>query len=158
MKLPQFLSPVFHERATPFSFEPPIRPNVSETYILATKVKNLKERAHEVANSPRPILEGLLKLRNLIVKRFGFKVDWQQGPFGPFDIYFYGNAPGAQHLTARYEDPHFSFYGELHLKEEKLILYSAVHFKTPEGMLYFWSIYLAHVQIFKNLLREIAQP
>lgn len=154
LSIKKLFHPVDHERAAPFSFEPPFRANVSETYITNTSISELENVIRSIASKDRPVLESLLKLRNLIVKRFGFKTDWQQGDFGPFDIKFFKEE--REYLTCRYEDPHFSFYGELSLKEQTLTLNSAVHFKTPEGMLYFWSIYLAHVQVFKSLMREIA--
>ncbi len=148
------LHPVEYERAAPFTFEPPFRANVSETYISETQIKDLEKTVKSCATKERKILIPLLKLRNLLVKRFGFKTDWQEGEFGPFDIKFFKGEK--EYCTIRYEDPHFSFYAELTLKSQKLTLNSAVHFKTPEGLLYFWSIYLVHVQVFKSLMRELA--
>lgn len=152
--LSKFFHSVEHERAAPFTFEPPFRANVSETYITETDITNLEDVIKKVADKDRPLLTPLLQLRNLLVKRFGFNTEWKKGEFGPFDIKFFDGEK--EYLTIRYEDPHFSFYGELALKPGTLTLNSAVHFKTPEGMLYFWSIYLVHVQVFKSLMREVA--
>ncbi len=143
-----------YSRSTPYTFEPPFRANVTETYITKANPATLRQVLEETVNKKRPVLKSLIGLRNILVKKFGFKVDWPEAPYGPFDISFQND----QSFSARYEDPHFSFYSEFQNdhKTNQLKCFAAVHYKTPQGMVYFWSIYLFHVAIFKNLMKELS--
>lgn len=145
---------VQHSQTAPFTFEPPFKANVSETYSLQSLPGKLKDHMESAVSKDRPILKLLLKGRNKVVGRWGFKTDFEQeGPYGPFDV----NYQTDNKLSIRYDDPHFNFYSELINDPEKetLTCYCAVHFITPKGMFYFWSIYLAHVQVFKSFLRNL---
>lgn len=147
------MAKVFYSRSTPFSFEPPFRANVTETYTTNANPNSMKEVLEVAIQKDRPILKLLLSVRNKLVKKFGFKVEWPNGPYGPFDISFQDE----QRFSARYEDPHFSFYSEFINEEKLLICYAAIHYKTPQGMIYFWSIYFFHVAVFKSLMKELSQ-
>jgi len=140
-----------HFRSTPFSFEPPKTANVSETYIGPILKASLREALERSIKKKRPFLNQLIKLRNLLVKRFGLKTDLGKDPYGPFDVKYVDE----DFVIIRYDDPHFSFYGEGKRGEDALTFHCGVHFKTPTGMIYFWSIYLFHVQVFKSFMRDL---
>lgn len=141
-----------HYRSAPFSFEPPKTSNVSETYLGPKLGRSLKEALDEAVAQERPFLKQLLKLRNLLVKRFGIKTDFSGStPYGPFDVKFLND----EEVIIKYDDPHFSFYCEGKNKDNALTFHTSVHFVTPTGMLYFWSIYLFHVQVFKSFIRGL---
>lgn len=145
---------VTHHLSTPLNFSPPFRANVQETYKRRCDFSSLKKVVEANAKKKRPILNGLLNLRHKIVKRFGFKTEWDpSSEYGPFDVSFIHD----NKLKAQYEDPHFSFYAELENSENELILHCGVHYKTPQGMIYFWAIYPFHVTIFKNLLNDLSK-
>lgn len=145
-----------HFRSAPFSFEPPKTSNVSETYLgPALKNKTLKSALDLAVQKDRPFLGLLLKLRNMLVKRFGIKTDFSgDSPYGPFDVSF-PESGKEEEVIVKYDDPHFSFYAEAKNKESALTLHTSVHFKTPTGMVYFWSIYLFHVQVFKSFMKGL---
>lgn len=144
---------VEHSQTAPFTFEPPFKANVSETYSLTALPGTLKEHMEAALKKDRPILKILLKGRNKIVGRYGFKTEFEEGLYGPFNVIYHST----NKLSATYDDPHFNFYCELinDKEKERLTCYSAVHFITPKGMFYFWGIYLAHVQVFKAFLRSL---
>ncbi len=153
MRIPLKSLKVTHYLSTPLSFTPPFRANVQETYQADTDINTLQSVVERAKEQKRPLLRSLLTLRNKIVARFGFKTDLEEGKdYGPFDVSFINE----DHLKASYEDPHFSFYAEIIHKNSKLTLYSGVHYKSPQGMTYFWLIYPFHVAVFKSLLAELA--
>lgn len=87
-----------------------------------------------------------------MVKRFGIKTEFsEEGLFGPFDVNFINE----NEVVIKFDDPHFSFYAEGKNQESALTLHTGVHFKTPTGMIYFWSVYLIHVQVFKAFMRDL---
>ena len=155
---------IYHSRSTPFSFEPPFRSNVNETYSLKSLPGSLKDHMEAGVKKNRPLLKILIKARNKIVKRFGIKTTFNESHedresndpkslYAPFKVIYHST----NKLSASYDDPHFNFYCELINDHEKdtLTCYSAVHFITPTGMIYFWSIYLVHVQVFKSFLKDL---
>lgn len=144
---------VTHSQSAPFSFEPPFRANVSETYSLCSLKGNLKDHMEAAVKKKHPLLKTLLKGRNKVLGRWGFKTDLGSGPYGPFDVVYHS----LNKLSVHYDDPHFNFYSELinDHQNDTLTCYCAVHFITPKGMMYFWSIYLFHVQVFKAFLRSL---
>jgi hypothetical protein len=147
------LTKIEYSQSAPFSFEPPFKANVSETYSRKNLEGTLKDHMEKAVSKDRPLLKLLLKGRNKVVGRFGFNTDFSGGEYGPFEVIYHST----NKLSARYDDPHFNFYCEMinDFEKETLSCYCAVHFITPNGMFYFWSIYLAHVQVFKAFLRGL---
>lgn len=142
---------VKYSKSAPTDFKPPFKTNVIESFSVQGFTGNLKPIVEKFFSSPLPILGLLLKIRNILVKRFGFKIEKGSGLYGPFDVEF----PTPNLMVIKYDEPNFNFYAEASVKKGILNCYNAVHFKTPQGFLYFWSIYPFHVLIFKSLLHRL---
>lgn len=145
---------VDHKLSVPLNFKTPFTLNVGETFKRKALKNSLEESLEQYKNEEHPILNYGLKFRNRLVKRFGFKTDFDSSsPYGPFKVQFITQ----DKAIIQYDDPHFSFYAELENNRENdsFTCINGVHYKTPQGLIYFWLAYPLHVFTFKKIFSSL---
>lgn len=136
---------------TPESFKPPFKADVSETYSARGEFHSAKSGLMKLKATLPWSIKSLLKMRNQLVERFGFETSFEESDFGPFDV----NFPKEDLALISFDEPNFSFYGEILTNGQGIDGHFAVKFKTLKGRIYFYSIFPGHYLIFKYLMSRL---
>lgn len=136
--------------SAPDSFQPPFKADVLETYQASGHFKSVKEGMEQIKNTPNTFINFLVSIRNAAIKSFGFKTEYSNEGYGPFDVQFLSD----DHCSIKYDENNFSFYGEIIKEQLGIRSHFAVKFHTKRGRLYFYTIFPGHYLIFKYLITK----